>query len=127
MNASNFLASTEPSKGHGFSNFTELGNKPVLCAGMLIFDWCRTGSEGTGKCGNTEFYIYPNAALPCPNRNPEKSPTKSATSSAVFCANTYYSQPTGLGFSTDPGALLIDEASVPELQMLCVLQSMQLQ
>ena len=61
-----------------------------------------------------EFYICPDAALPYPNRNPEKSPAKSVTSSTVFCANTYYSRPTGLGFSTDPGALLVDEASVPD-------------
>ena len=71
--------------------------------------------------------IYPDAALLCPNRNPERSPVKSATSSKVFCANTYYSRPTGLGFSTNPGALFVDEASVPDPQMLHRLQSMQLQ
>ena len=60
-----------------------------------------------------------------PNCNPARSPAKSATSSSVFCINTYYSWPTGLGFSTDPGALFVDKASVPDPQMLCGLQSMQ--
>ena len=99
----------------------------MLCAGVLIVYWCSisTGSGGTDQNGDAGCYIYPDAALLYPNHNPARSPANSATSSTVFCTNTYYSRPTGLGFPTDPGALFVDEASVPDLQMLCGLQSMQ--
>ena len=106
-----------------------MGNKPILCASVLIFYWCSTGtgSGGTDQNGNAVCYICPDAALLCPNRNPARSLAKSATSSAVFFASTFYSWPTGLGFPTNPGALFVDEASVPDPQMLCRLQSTQLQ
>ena len=97
------------------------------CAGVLMFYWCSTGtgSGDTDQNGDVGCYICPDAMLLWPNCNPARSPAKSATSSAVFCTNTYYSRPTGLGFSTDPGALFVDEASVPDPKMLHGLQSMQ--
>ena len=99
----------------------------MLCAGALIFYWCSTGagSGGTDQNGDAGCYVCPDAVLLYPNCNPERSTAKSTTSSAVFCAKTYYSRLAGLGFSTDPGALSIHEASVPDPQMLRGLQSMQ--